>query len=243
MINNHPIINVYKKKSKNSGLVTQLLYGEKFKKINKSGSWTYIKNFTDNYKGFIKNYDFPKTTKNTHKVSSLSANIYSKANVKFKLEKRLTFGSRVQIYKKSGIFCKTQNFWIKKKDLKKINNLNKDPFAGIKKFINVKYKWGGKHFSGIDCSALVQVFLNYNNRFCPRDTADQIRFFKNKVRFSNIKKNDLIFWKGHVAIAMSKKTLIHAYGPRKKVIVMPINKTIKLIERTAKLKVKGIRRI
>jgi len=243
VINNHPIINVYKKKSTNSGLATQLLYGEKFNKINKSGSWIYIKNCIDNYKGFIKNYNFPKRIKNTHKVGCLSANTYSKPNLKSKLKKRLTFGSRVQISKKRGFFYKTQNFWIRKKDLKKINILNKDPFAGIKNFINVKYKWGGKHFSGIDCSALVQVFLNYNNRFCPRDTVDQIKFFKKKVKLSNIKKNDLIFWKGHVAIAISKKTLIHAYGPRKKVIIMPTNKTIKLIERTAKLKVKGVRRI
>ena len=243
MINNHPIINVYKKKSTHSGLATQLLYGEKFNKINKSGSWIYIKNCIDNYKGFIKNYNFPKRIKNTHKVGRLSANTYSKPNLKSKLKKRLTFGSRVQVSKKRGFFYKTQNFWIKKKDLKKIGILNKDPFAGIKNFINVKYKWGGKHFSGIDCSALVQVFLNYNNRFCPRDTVDQIKFFKKKVKLSNIKKNDLIFWKGHVAIAISKRTLIHAYGPRKKVIIMPTNKTIKLIERTAKLKVKGVRRI
>ena len=240
MINNHPIINVYKKKSTNSGLTTQLLYGEKFNKINKSGSWIYIKNCIDNYKGFIKNYNFPKTIKNTHKVSCLSANIYSKPNLKSKLKKSLTFGSRVQISKKSGVFYKIQNFWIKKKDLKKINILNKDPFAGIKKFINVKYKWGGKHFSGIDCSALVQVFLNYNNRFCPRDTVDQIKFFKKKVKLPNIKKNDLIFWKGHVAIAMSKKTLIHAYGPRKKVLIMQINKTIRTIKKTANLEVKKI---
>ena len=243
MINNHPIINVYKKKSTHSGLATQLLYGEKFNKINKSGSWIYIKNCIDNYKGFIKNYNFPKRIKNTHKVGCLSANTYSEPNLKSKLKKRLTFGSRVQVSKKRGFFYKTQNFWIRKKDLKKINILNKDTFAGIKNFINVKYKWGGKHFSGIDCSALVQVFLNYNNRFCPRDTVDQIKFFKKKVELSNIKKNDLIFWKGHVAIAISKRRLIHAYGPIKKVIVMPINKTIKLIERTAKLKVKGVRRI
>jgi len=243
VINNHSIINVYKKKSSKSGLVTQLLYGEKFSRIKKSGSWIYIKNSTDNYKGFIKNYNFPKTIKNTHKIECLSANIYSKPNLKSKLKKRLTFGSRMQISKKKGFFYKTQNFWIRKKDLKKISILNKDPFSGIKKFINVKYKWGGKHFSGIDCSALVQIFLNYNNRFCPRDTVDQIKFFKKKVELSNIKKNDLIFWKGHVAIAISKKTLIHAYGPRKKVVIMPINKTIKLIERTAKLKVKGVRRI
>jgi len=243
VINNRPIVNVYKKKSSKSDLVTQLLYGEKFNKIKKSGSWIYIKNYADNYKGFIKNYNFPKTIKNTHKVGSLSANIYSKPNLKSKLKKRLTFGSKLQISKKSRFFYKAKNFWIRKKDLKKINILNKDPFAEIKKFTNVKYKWGGKNFSGIDCSALVQVFLNYNNKFCPRDTFDQIKFFKKKVKLSNIKKNDLIFWKGHVAIAISKKTLIHAYGPVKKVVIMPINKTIKLIERTAKLKVEGVRRI
>ena len=243
MISNHPIINIYKKKSTNSGLVTQLLHGEKFKKISQSGSWTYIKNCTDNYKGFIKNYSFSKIKKNTHKVSSLSADTYSKPNLKFKLKKKLTFGSRVQISKKSRFFFKTQNFWIKKKDLKKINILNKDPFAGIKKFINVKYKWGGKHFTGVDCSGLIQLFLNFNNKFCPRDAKDQIRYFKKKIELKNIKKNDLIFWKGHVAIVISKNKLIHAYGPYRKVVIMPIGATIKRIYKTANLKVTGVRRI
>ena len=57
-------------------------------------------------------------------------------------------------------FYKAKNFWIRKKDLKKINILDKDHFSEIKKFINVKYKWGGKHFSGVDCSGLIQLFLN-----------------------------------------------------------------------------------
>ena len=39
-----------------------------------------------------------------------------------------------------------------------------------------------------------------------------------------------------------KKKLIHAYGPFKKVVIMPINKTIDRIEKTAKLKVIGIKR-
>ena len=58
----------------------------------------------------------------------------------------------------------------------------------------------------------------------------------------NIKKNDLIFWKGHVAIALSNKKLIHAYGPMKKTVVMGINQTIERIKRTANLKVIGIKR-
>ena len=51
------------------------------------------------------------------------------------------------------------------------------------------------------------------------------------------KKGDIIFWKGHVAICLNSKNLIHAYGPRKKVLIMPINQTIKLIKKTANLKV------
>ena len=64
-----------------------------------------------------------------------------------------------------------------------------------------------------------------------------------KISLKNIRKNDLIFWKGHVAVAISKHNLIHAYGPLKKTLVMPIKKTIDRIYRTTNLKVLGIRRL
>ena len=89
----------------------------------------------------------------------------------------------------------------------------------------------------------MQVCLQYNNKFCPRDAKDQIKYFKQNVKLKNIKKNDVIYWKGHVAIVLSKKKLIHAYGPFKKTIIMDVNKTIKRIEKTANLKVIGIKRI
>ena len=129
------------------------------------------------------------------------------------------------------------------KDVKPITFKEKDPFKKISIFKNIKYKWGGKSFKGIDCSGLIQIFLNFNNMFCPRDAKDQIRYFKKKIKFENIKKNDIIFWKGHVALALSKRKLIHAYGPMKKTVIMEINQTIKKIEESAKLKVIGIRRL
>ena len=57
---------------------------------------------------------------------------------------------------------------------------------------------------------------------------------------SEFKKGDVIFWKGHVAICIDAKKLIHAYGPEKKVLIMPITETIDRIERTAKLIVKKV---
>ena len=56
---NLSFINVYKKKSTKSKIVTQLLYGDTFKKLKKTGSWIRIKNDTDNYRGYIKNKNFP----------------------------------------------------------------------------------------------------------------------------------------------------------------------------------------
>ena len=62
---------------------------------------------------------------------------------------------------------------------------------------------------------------------------------KKKVN-KKLSKGDIIFWKDHVAICLNTKQLIHAYGPEKKVLIMPITKTIKRIKETAKLSVKKI---
>ena len=201
-----------------------------------------IKNDTDNYKGYIKNNKFLPNQKNTHKIYKLYANLYFKPNLKSKIKKKISFGSKVKIIEKKNSFYKFDNLWIKKKDLKKINYKTNNIFKNINKFINTKYKWGGKCFAGVDCSGLIQLFFNFNNKFCPRDTKDQLNYFKKKVKLQNIKKNDLIFWRGHVAIILSKNKLIHAYGPSKKVLIMNINYAIKKIEKTANLKVVGIRR-
>jgi hypothetical protein len=41
-------------------------------------------------------------------------------------------------------------------------------------------------------------------------------------------------------MCINSKKLIHAYGPEKKVLIMPILQTIKRIGETAKLKVKKV---
>jgi cell wall-associated NlpC family hydrolase len=136
-----------------------------------------------------------------------------------------------------------KNKWLNIKDTKLINQKEIDFLKILKLFLDCKYKWGGKVFNGIDCSALVQIFYQFNNKYFPRDTKDQIKYSKINLKRKNFKKGDLIFWKGHVAVCINSKKLIHAYGPKKKVIIMPIKRTIYQIEKTANLKVKKISRI
>ena len=236
-----PIINLYKKSSTKSEIVSQMIYGESFSIIKKSRKWLKIKIKEDNYKGFIKAKKFQTYLKPTHKTIVLKAKVY-KLPYKKKIAE-LTFNSKIKVIDKKYNFLKFTNGWINKNDVKYIDYKEKNLFKKINIFKDTKYKWGGKSFKGIDCSALIQIFLNFNNKFCPRDAKDQIKYFKKNIILKNIKKNDIIYWKGHVAVALSKKELIHAYGPMKKTIQMNILRTIKIIEKTAGLKVIGIKRI
>ena len=240
--NNYPIINLYKKTSLKSEIVTQMIYGESFKIINELSQWMKIRIKEDGYTGYLKKRKFNSYLEPTHKISVLYSNIYKNSNFKKKVGK-LSYASKIKVEKINGRFAKFQNRWIETKNIKPIKFKNKNFFKDIKKFIGVKYKWGGKTFAGIDCSALIQVCLNFNNKSFPRDTGQQINFLKKKINLKNIKKNNIIYWKGHVALALSDKKLIHAYGPRKKTLIMDIQKTIDQIKKTASLKVICIKNI
>ena len=242
MKNNHYILqnfqDIFLKPKRSSEVISQLIYGESFKILSKKKDWLKIETCFDNYQGFIKKDNLLKSFKPSHKIYKKYSNVYKIANGRFvKTNKFLTFASKLQILNKKRIFIEFEpNKWVKRSDLKKINHKIKDFNKIFKYFLNSSYKWGGKNYSGIDCSGLVQIFFYYNNVFCPRDTRDQIPFFK-KMKNDLFKiKNKLIFWKGHVAISINNRLLIHAYGPKKKVVIMSIKKTISKIFKDTKLK-------
>jgi len=241
---NKPVANIYFKPSHNSEVVSQILYGEKFKILLKRKKYIKIKTYYDNYIGYIKKDKFLKNFKPSYKISKIKSRIF------FKRDKRF-LSSNHYLYYGSGV-CKRnenkkyiefeKNKWIKKSDIKNIDHHEKNYIKIFKFFLNTKYLWGGKTCDGIDCSALIQIYFYYNRIFFPRDTKDQIRFCKRK-RSKNRLKGDIVFWKGHVGICLNKSRFIHAYGPKKKVIVMPTGQTIKLIDKTANLKVKKVSNI
>jgi len=234
-----PLSNIYKKPNAFSEVTSQILYGEKFKIISKNKNWIKIKVSFDNYTGYIKNKYYTKDHQPTHKIFTLKANIYNKQ--KNKTKNFLPFASRISMINENKKFIEFEkNKWIKKKDIKKINHIEKDYLKVLKMFLKIKYLWGGKTYRGIDCSAILQLFFYYNNKFYPRDTKDQIKYSAKKNRSKVFKKGDIIFWKGHVAVCINAQKLIHAYGPEKKVLIMNIKETINRIERTAKLTVKKI---
>ena len=239
-----PVANIYLKPNSNSETISQILYGEKFKILSKKKNWLKIKTQFDNYEGYIRNAKFSIKFKPTNKIYKLNSRIFKKKGRSFlQTNNFLFFGSRVSIKEKDKNFVKfDKNKWIKQNDIKSINHFEKNFIKIFRLFLNTKYLWGGKTSRGIDCSALIQIYFYYNRTFFPRDTKDQVKFCRKKNN-KKFRKGDIIFWKGHVGMCINQSNVIHAYGPKKKVLVMPINSTIKLIEKTAKLTVKKISNI
>jgi len=241
---NKSVANIYFKPSPNSEVVSQILYGEKFKILLKRKKYIKIKTHYDNYIGYIKKDKFLENFKPSHKISKIKSRIFFKKGKRFLSSNHyLYYGSGVSIRNENKKYIEFEkNKWIKKSDIKNIDHYEKNYIKVFKFFLNTKYLWGGKTCVGIDCSALIQIYFYYNRIFFPRDTKDQIRFCKRK-RVKNRLKGDIVFWKGHVGICLNKSRFIHAYGPKKKVLIMPTVQTIKLIDKTANLKVKKVSNI
>ncbi len=241
---NLPVISLYQKASLMSKVTTQALYGENFKVLEKHKKWYLIELKDDNYKGWTSEYNNKIFFETTHIVNVSNTWVLSSPNIKSKPLMKLFSGSKlkvldfhetwflVEVYKN-----KITNGYIPKSHLTKLNK-HLHWLKIIKQFQNAPYFWGGKTINGIDCSGLLQLGTKFSGLNIPRDTHDQEKYFKNTIFesksdnlkiFSDFKKGDIIFWKGHVAIIINKNKLIHANAHHMKVKIETIASALKRI--------------
>ena len=99
---NKSVANVYFKPSPNSEVVSQILYGEKFKILLKRKRYIKIKTHYDNYIGYIKKDKFLKNFKPSHKISKIKSRIFFKEGKRF-------LSSNRYLYYGSGVFIRNEN--------------------------------------------------------------------------------------------------------------------------------------
>jgi cell wall-associated NlpC family hydrolase len=120
-----------------------------------------------------------------------------------------------------------------------------DFVAVVERFVGAPYLWGGKTALGLDCSGLVQIALNACGVACPRDSDMQEEALGKPVATGGeptLKRGDLLFWKGHVAIACDHGSVIHANAFHMAVAIEPIAEAIARIGKTGSI-VTSIRRL
>jgi cell wall-associated NlpC family hydrolase len=210
---------------------SQLLFGETFTAQRTEGEWIYGTSDVDGYVGYINQRHLaPLTVAATHIVSSTGTHVYPDPDFKTRPIMALGFMSRVSVNGSApqNGFLEIQDMgWVPHNHLEPISKLGheSDIAKTALKFLNVPYLYGGRTGLGIDCSGLTQLSLLYAGVQSPRDSDQQIGLGTD-VKPADIKRGDLVFFKGHVGIMVDETSAINATARTMDTRVEPLSTLI-----------------
>src|ERR1700692_3461986 len=205
-------------------LDTEALKGERVTvyETNEEG-WSWGQLAADGYVGWLPaNALGPPGAPATHWVCALRTLAFPGRSIKLPPVAAFSLGCRLAV---------TPWGHVPARHLAPIGAAEPDFVAVAERFAGVPYLWGGKSSLGIDCSALVQVALTAACIACPRDSDMQERALGAAMGADlvDLRRGDLVFWKGHVAIVRDAATLVHANAHHMAVAVEPIAAAVQRI--------------
>ena len=147
----------------------------------------------------------------THRVAALRTLVFPGPSIKLPPMDALPLGARIAMAREQESFAVTSSGgFVPMRHLAPVANVDPDFVAVAERFVGVPYLWGGKSSLGLDCSGLVQIALTACGIKCPRDSDMQESALGKPASLAGLQSGDLIFWKGHVAIARGRNSMIHA---------------------------------
>ena len=159
----------------------------------------------------------------THKVTVLRTSVFPGPSIKLPPLDALPLGAHVSVAREQDSFAVlASGGYVPKTHLVALDAREHDFVAVAERFVGTPYLWGGKSSLGLDCSGLVQVALTACGIPCPRDSDMQEKALGKAVNLAGLQSGDLIFWKGHVAIAHGRNSMIHANAFHMSVTIEPV---------------------
>ncbi|MEO1310257.1 MAG: NlpC/P60 family protein [Pseudomonadota bacterium] len=197
---------------------TQTLYGETFVVYDERDGWCWGQAAFDDYVGYVAAEALSHPVDPvTHRVSALRTYLYSEPDLKSAPFSLISMNAKLAVgdADASGKYLKTaRGGWVHAGHVRPIGEREDDFVAVAERFLGAPYFWGGRESLGLDCSALVQNALEAAGVRAPRDTDMQISALGETVVGDwpdiALKRGDLVFWNGHVAIMTDGVRMIHA---------------------------------
>ena len=205
----------------------QLVYGSKVKYFSETDGWAFIQNAYDNYVGYVPGETINLDTNKTHIVSVPLSHIFSEPNIKAKNIATLPLTAKVSGKKVENGFLETELGWIPVRHLQLKTKFATNPVEVAKLFLNSPYLWGGNTSLGIDCSGLIQVSMSLCGLRCPGDSDQQLAKLGENIEIDTTQeKGDIIFWKGHVALALNARQVLHANAYHMSTVIEELSEAV-----------------
>jgi hypothetical protein len=205
--------------SHKSEMLSQVLFGEKYRILESIGHWYKIITLFDNYTGWI---DI-NHLQHSEADGDSKGMVLNRPLLCYREDlTRLVLEAGCEIYepdfKQMTFSCGKDRFTASSDFNPSYLKVNEAIGDTAMKFINSPYIWGGRIPSGIDCSGFVQLVYKIHNIGIPRDSRQQAEYGSGISFIDETVPGDLVFFDddrgriSHVGMILSQGLVIHASG-------------------------------
>ncbi|WP_429931522.1 NlpC/P60 family protein [Agrobacterium vitis] len=201
------------------GIDTEVLLGEEVTVFDRADGWAWVKADLDGYVGYL-----PETAiaaveaPPTHWITVQRSFLYTGPDLRYPNARTISMGSRITVTgeaetRGTRYFLLSDGQAVIADHCRALGTPAGEDYVAIAaRFLETPYLWGGRSGLGIDCSGLVQLSMQMCGLSAPRDSDMQAAGLGNPIDRSDLRRGDLIFWKGHAGIMEDERTLLHANG-------------------------------
>jgi Cell wall-associated hydrolases (invasion-associated proteins) len=199
------------------GIDTELLLGETVRVFDRKDGWAWVQAEQDGYVGYLPEAQLAEPEDATHVVCVQRTFVYPEAELRRPPVSILSMGSRIRVTGEAEtrgtryLTLDDGTALIASHCLSLDRRMTDDYVEVAARFLETPYLWGGRSGFGIDCSALVQLSMMMAGQAVPRDS-DMQSIAGSEIGRDELRRGDLVFWKGHVGIMEDERTLLHANG-------------------------------
>jgi len=199
-------------------LDSEVLFGEEVELFERRDGWAWVRTLTDGYVGYLPDAALSEGPGRdaTHVVAVPRTLRFDAPDIKTPEPLGLSFLSRLAVAEINGRFARlADGGFVPVSHIAPLGQILQPDWAGTaERFLGVPYLWGGRSSLGLDCSALTQLALAAAGIAAPRDSDLQEAGFGAALTitadYATLRRGDLLFWKGHVAICLGEGLMIHA---------------------------------